>query len=334
MCGSYRLAPGARTQMWGRGDAMTIGQEFILFAGTANPALAAAIAAELGIRPGASTVERFPDGELAVRLDEPVRRREVFVVQPTAPPVNDHLVELLAFADACRRSNAARITGVLPYFGYARSDKRHARREPITASLIARLMEAAGVDHVVTLDLHAAQIEGFFHIPVDSLTAVPTICRALRERLPAGVVVVSPDTGRVPMATEYAHRLGTSVVVLHKRRASGTETDVTHVVGDVRDRPCLVIDDMISTGGTIARAVEALVAAGARPEIVVAATHGLFVGEARAKLNHEAIREVFVTDSMALNDPSWPHLHVVSVAPLIAGAIRRLLGDQSLGDLY
>jgi len=195
-------------------------------------------------------------------------------------------------------------------------------------------MEAAGIDHVVTLDLHAAQIEGFFHIPVDSLTAVPTICQALRERLPAGVVVVSPDTGRVPMATEYAHRLSTSVVVLHKRRASGTETDVTHVVGDVRDRPCLVIDDMISTGGTIARAVEALVAAGARPEIVVAATHGLFVGEARAKLNHEAIREVFVTDSVALNDPSWPHLHVVSVAPLIAGAIRRLLGDQSLGDLY
>ncbi|HMF35569.1 MAG TPA: ribose-phosphate pyrophosphokinase [Isosphaeraceae bacterium] len=309
-------------------------QDFILFAGTANPLLAGATADELGVRPGACSVERFPDGEFSVRLDESVRRREVFVVQPTAPPVNDHLVELLAFTDACHRSNAARITAVLPYFGYARSDKRHARREPITASLVARLMEAAGVDHVVTLDLHAAQIEGFFHIPVDSLTAVPTLCQALRDRLTAGVVVVSPDTGRVAMATEYAHRLGTSVVVLHKRRASGTETEVTHVVGEVRDRPCLIIDDMISTGGTIARAVEALVAAGARPQIAVAATHGLFLGEARTKLNHEAIREVFVTDSVALNDPSWPHLHVVSVAPLIAGAIRRLLGDQSLGDLY
>ena len=309
-------------------------QDFTLFAGTANPALAGAIADELGVRLGACSVERFPDGELSVQLNEPVRRREVFVVQPTAPPVDDHLFELLAFADACRRSAATRITAVVPYFGYARSDKRHGRREPITASLVARLMEAAGVDHVVTLDLHAAQIEGFFHIPVDSLTAVSTICQALRERLPAGVVVVSPDTGRVPMATEYAHRLSASVVVLHKRRASGTETDVTHVVGDVRDRPCLVIDDMISTGGTIARAVEALVAAGARPEIIVGATHGLFVGEARAKLNHEAIREVFVTDSVTLNDPSWPHLHVVSIAPLIAGAIRRILGDHSLGDLY
>ena len=309
-------------------------QDFVLFAGTANPALAGAIADELGVRLGLCSVERFPDGELSVRLNEPVRRREVFVVQPTAPPVDDYLFELLAFADACRRSAATRITAVVPYFGYARSDKRHGRREPITASLVARLMEAAGVDHVVTLDLHAVQIEGFFHIPVDSLTAVPTLCQALRDRLAAGVVVVSPDTGRVAMATEYAHRLGTSVVVLHKRRASGTETDVTHVVGEVRDRPCLVIDDMISTGGTIARAVKALLAAGALPQIAVAATHGLFVRGAWAELHHEAIRKVFVTDSVTLNDPSWPLLHVVSIAPLIAGAIRRILGDHSLRDLY
>ena len=234
-----------------------------------------------------------------MRIDEPVRGREVFLVQPTAPPVNDHLVELLAFADACRRSAAARITAVVPYFGYARADKRHGRREPITASLVARLMQAAGIDHIVTLDLHAEQIEGFFHIPVDSLTAVPTLCQALRGRLPDGVVVVSPDAGRVAMATDYAHRLGCPVAILHKRRTSGTETVVTHVVGDVRDRPCLIIDDMISTGGTIARAVEALLAAGARPEIIVAASHGLFVGEARARLGHEVIQEVFVTDSVA-----------------------------------
>jgi ribose-phosphate pyrophosphokinase len=304
---------------------MTMGQDLILFAGTANPALAAAITAELGSRPGACAVERFPDGELSVRLDESVRRRDVFVVQPTAPPVNDHLLELLAFADACRRSAAARITAVVPYFGYARSDKRHGRREPITASLVARLMEAAGLEHLITLDLHAAQIEGFFYIPVDGLTAVPALCQAVHARLPAGAVVVSPDTGRVAMAAEYAHRLGTSVVVLHKRRSSGTETEVTQVVSDVRDRPCLIIYDMISTGGTIARAVRALLAAGARPEIAVAATHGLFVGEARAMLDQEAIREIFVTDSLPLNDPSWPHLNVVSIAPLIATAIRRLL---------
>jgi ribose-phosphate pyrophosphokinase len=314
-------------------DGEPMNQGFLLFSGTANPALAAAIAAELGVRPGACAVNRFPDGESSVRLDESVRGREVFLVQPTAPPVNDNLIELLAFADACRRSAAARITAVVPYFGYARADKRHGRREPITASLVARLMQAAGVDHVLTLDLHATQIEGFFGIPVDNLTAVPTLCQALRGRLPEGVVVVSPDTGRVALATDYAHRLGGSVVVLHKRRTSGTETEVTHVIGSVHDRYCLIIDDMISTGGTIARAVEALLAAGARPEIVVAASHGLFVGEARAKLSHEAIWEVFVTDSVAA-DPSWPRLHVVPVAPLIAEAIRRLHAGDSLGDLF
>lgn len=308
--------------------------DFILFAGSANPALASAIAADLGVRPGASAVERFPDGETAVRLDETVRGRDVFLVQPTAPPVNDHLVELLAFVDACRRSAAGRITAVVPYFGYARSDKRHARREPITASLVARLFQAAGVDHVVTLDLHADQIEGFFQIPVENLTAVPTLCRALRDQLPADIVVVSPDAGRVKMASDYAQRLNTSVVVLHKRRASGTETAVTHVVGDVAGRPCLIIDDMISTGGTIARAIDALLAAGARPEITVAATHGLFVGEARHRLDHKAVRSVVVTDTVAAADKAWPRLQSVSVAPLLAEAIRQLRAVGSLGALF
>ena len=307
---------------------------FVLFSGTANPNLGEAVAAELGVRLGACAIERFPDGELSVRLDESVRRREVFLVQPTAPPVNDRLVELLAFADACRRSAAARVTAVVPYFGYARSDKRHGRREPITASLVARLMETAGVDHIVTLDLHAAQIEGFFHIPVDELTAVSTLCRALQGRLSPGTVVVSPDAGRVALATDYSQRLGTPVVILHKRRASGTETEVSHVVGDVRGRPCRIIVDMISTGGTIARAVEALLTAGAQPEMTIAATHGLFVGEARAKLGHEAVRQVLVTDTVAVGDPSWPLLRIVSIAPLLAAAIRRILTDGSLGDRF
>lgn len=308
-------------------------EDFIVFAGTANPPLAAAIAAELGVRPGACTIARFPDGELSVNLEESVRGREVILVQPTAPPVNDHLVELLAFADACRRAAAGRIIAVVPYFGYARSDKRHGRREPITASLVARMMQAAGLDHVITLDLHAAQIEGFFHIPVDSLTAVPTLCQALRDRLPPGVVIVSPDTGRVRTATEYAHWIGGEVVVLHKRRAGGTAAEVTHVVGDVRDRACLIIDDMISTGGTIAAGVTALLDAGARPEITVAATHGLFVGDAAARLGHEAIREVLVTDSVAADRPC-PRRRIVSIAPLIAAAIRRMQADGSLHDLF
>ena len=306
--------------------------DFTIFTGTANPELAGRIADDLGVRLGTCAVERFPDGEISVRLEEPVRGREVFIVQPTSPPVNEHLVELLAFADACRRASAARITAIVPYFGYARSDKRHGRREPITASMVADLLQAVGIDHVVTIDVHAPQIEGFFRVPVDSLTAVAVLSNALRDQLPGGTVVVSPDAGRMRMATEYAHRLEASVVVLHKRRESGMETTVTHVVGDVRDRACLIVDDMISTGGTIAESIEALLAAGARPEITVAATHGLLLRDARHKLAHEAVREVIVTDTVAAGR-SWHQLRVISVAPLIAGAIRQFLADGSLSDL-
>lgn len=306
--------------------------DFMLFSGTANAALGTAIADELGVQLGACTVERFPDGEFSVRIEQSVRRREVFFVQPTAPPVNDSLVELLAFADACRRAAAGRLTAIIPYFGYARSDRRNARREPIAASLVARLIETSGVDHVVTLDLHAGQIEGFFHIPVDELSAVPVLCGALPARLFRDAVVVSPDTGRVKMASDYAARLGTSVAVLHKRRVSGTETAVTHVVGDVRDRACLIVDDMIATGGTIASGVTALLAAGARREITVAATHGLFVADAVARLSDPAIREVLVTDTVAAAHP-WPKLRVVSIAPLIAAAIRQTIADGSFRGL-
>jgi ribose-phosphate pyrophosphokinase len=303
---------------------------FTIFAGRANVALATSVAVEMGARLGACSVERFPDGELSVRLDEPVRGREVLIIQPTSPPVNDHLIELLAFADACRRASAAHITAVMPYFGYARADKRHGRREPITASMVAALMQAVGVNHVVTIDLHAPQIEGFFHIPVDSLTTAPVMVEALRPGLPPDIVVVSPDAGRVRMATEYARLLGAPVAVLHKERASGVETRITRLVGDVRDRPCLIIDDMISTGGTIAESVEALLGAGARPEIIVAATHGLLLAGAREKLARAVTREVLVTDTVAPPAHDWPQLRVVSVAPLIASALRRYLSDGPL----
>jgi ribose-phosphate pyrophosphokinase len=302
---------------------------FVVLSGTANPPLAQAIASELGVHLGACLLERFPDSEISVRLLETVRRTEVYLIQPTSPPVNDHLVELLALADACRRAAATRITAVVPYFGYARQDKRIGRCEPITASLVAHLMQTAWIDHVVTVDLHTPQIEGFFHGPVDSLSAVATLCRALCDRLPPGTVVVAPDAGRVRMATDYARRLGTSVVVLHKHRESATRTTVTHLVGDVRDRPCLIVDDMISTGGTIADSIEALLAAGARQEIRIAATHALLLNGALEKLAHPAVRDVFTTNTVVA--PSQPSklLHVVSVAPLLAGAIRRLVeGDE------
>jgi ribose-phosphate pyrophosphokinase len=308
--------------------------DLILFSGTAHPDLAAAVSQALGMRLGACAVERHPDGEVSVRLDEPVRRREVFLLQPTSPPVNEHLVELLAFADACRRASAASISAIIPYFGYARADKRQGRRQPIMASVVARLLQAVGIGHVVTVDLHAPQIEGFFDLPVDCLTAVPSLCDVLRPRLPPGVVVVSPDAGRVKMASEYARRLGTSVIVLHKQRESGTETEVTHVVGDVRGRPCLIIDDVISTGGTLAESIRALLEAGARREITVAATHGLFRLGARETLGHDSVREIWVTDTVPVTERDWPLLRVVSVAPLIAAALRQFAADGSLRDLY
>jgi ribose-phosphate pyrophosphokinase len=304
----------------------------VLFTGSANPALAGAVARALGRTLGACTVARHPDGEVSVVLDQPVRRRDVYLLQSTAPPVNDHLVELLALADACRRAAAARITAVVPYFGYSRADKRHGRREPITASMVADLFQAVGIAHVVTVDPHTPQLEGFFRIPVDSLTALPLLCEALRSRLPVDAVVVSPDAGRVRMATEYAARLDRPLIVLHKRRRSGTETAVTHLVGDVRGRACLVIDDMISTGGTMAETIDALLEAGARPEIIVAATHGLLLPGARDKLSQAAVREIVVTDTVEAE--ARPPITVVSVAPLLAGAIQRFLVDGSLSDLY
>lgn len=309
-------------------------KDLVIFAGTANPGLAAAIAADLGMLVGGCSVERFPDGETAVRLLEPVRRKEVCLVQPLSPPVNDHPVELLAMADACRRAAAARITAVVPYLAYARADKRHGRREPITGRMVADLLEAVGIDHVVTMDLHAAQIEGFFHVAVDSLTAVPTLCTVLREKVPAGVVVVAPDAGALRMATEYASRLHGTVAILHKRRESGSEMQVTHLVGEVTGKTCLIVDDMISTGGTIASAIEVLLKAGARPSITVAATHGLLLPDARQKLSHEAVSNVFVTDTIARDPQHWPRVQVISVASVIAEALRRCLEHRSLSNLY
>lgn len=306
----------------------------VLFGGSASQKLATSIASILEQPLGRSFVEHFPDGEINVRLNEPVRGRSVFIVQSTCPPVSENVFELLAFADACRRSAAASVTAVIPYSGYARSDKRHGRREPILASMIAELMQAAGISHVVTVDLHAAQIEGFFRIPVDNLSVLPLFVAALESRIPPGTPVVSPDEGRFKTATEFARRLRTRVVVLHKQRESGTATSVLKVVGDVHGQVCLIIDDMIATGGTITEGVNALLCAGAKPEMYVAATHGLFVNHARERLKHPAIREILITDSVPFEAAGWREVQVVSLAPLLAAAIRRLHENESMADLY
>lgn len=309
-------------------------REFVIFAGTASHDLMSAVAADLEVLPGACTIERFPDGEVSAQLLQSVRRKEVFLVQSLSPPVNEHLVELLALADACRRSACSRMTAVVPYLGYARSDKRHGRREPIAGRMVADIMEAVGIDHVVTMDLHAPQIEGFFHIPVDNLSARPTLCKTLAEKLPEGIVVVAPDAGALRMATDYAQRLKGTVAVLHKRRESGTGTHVTHLVGDVSGKPCLIVDDMISTGGTLASGIEALLNAGARQDFTIAATHGLLLPGARQKLTREAVKKVLITDTVAGAPTDWASLQVVPIAPVIAEAIKRLLEHQSLGDLF
>ena len=308
-------------------------QRFLLFAGTANPPLAQAVAHELGVSLGDGTVERFPDGEVTVRLGESVRGCEVFILQPTAPPVSDHLVEMLVFADACRRAAAERIVAIVPYFGYARSDRRKGERTPVTASLVAALMESSGIEHVITLDAHSAQVEGFFRIPIDHLTAVPILCDALRERVTADSVVVSPDLGAVRLATEYGRRLGVPIAVCHKQRMSGTEVKVTQIVGEVRDRACVIIDDMITTGGTIAECVGALRAAGARPEVTVAATHAILVEGARQRLVDAGVREVVVTDTVVAQEGGSPVVRIVSAAPPIADVVRRVVADASLHSL-
>jgi ribose-phosphate pyrophosphokinase len=321
-------------------DAMSepIGARATFIAGSASHALAALVEHDLGRRFVAATIERFPDGEVSVRLDEPVRGEEVILLAATAPPVNDHLVELLALADACRRADAARVVAVVPYFGYARSDRRDGRRTPIMASLVATLAEHAGIDHVVTVDVHTPALEGFFRIPVDNLTATSILADALTVRLTAAVntaVIVAPDLGAVRLANRYAAKLDLPVAVCHKRRLGGAEVKVSRITGDVAGRPCIIIDDMISTGGTIVESVRALNEAGAMPEHVVAATHAVLVPGALDKLGDAGVRELFVTDSIEPSGEPAAGLRptIVSIAPLLATAIRRLLDGGSLREL-
>lgn len=307
---------------------------FVLFAGTANQALASAIAKELGVALGRCTVERFPDGEVAVELEQSVRGRDVFIVQSTAPPVNDHLVELLVFADACRRADAERITAIVPYFGYARSDKRQGRRVPITARAVADMMQSVGIDHVVTLDAHTPQLEGFFRIPIDNLSLVPLLCTALHPCMAHDVVIVSPDLGGVKRATEFGERLGRPVAVCVKRRTSGEHVAVTQVIGDVRDRKCVIVDDMITTGGTIAEAVKALREHGAHEAIIVAASHGVLVHGARERLRAAGVTEILVSDSIPVEAGGEPPIACVRMAALLADVIERLMAAGSLRDLH
>lgn len=302
--------------------------------GTSNPPLAATISHCLHVEHTACDVERFPDGELRPVVGS-MRGDDVYVVQPTGPPVNEHLTELLLLLDACRRAGAGRITAVVPYFGYARQDRRDRPGEAVGARVATDVVVAAGAQRLIVVDPHTAALEAMSAVPMEMLTASPALAAAVSSALPnrARPVVVAPDLGAVKLAERYAATLRAPVAVVRKTRLSGTEVQAEELVGDVEDRTAIIVDDMISTGATIAAAVQVLLSRRARPEILVAASHGLFVGDASDRLRCLSLGRLITTDSVAPQRLPQLPIEVVSIAPLLADAIDRLHHNQPLDDL-
>lgn len=309
----------------------------MLFAGSANPALAAEVAKHLGIPLGELQITRFADGELYVNFEQSVRGADVFLVQPTCPPIDQHLLELLVMIDALKRASAGKITCVLPYYGYGRQEKKDSPREPITAKLIANLLTTAGTDHVVAMDLHADPIQGFFDIPLDHLTALHIISDYLASKDWSGkdIVVVSPDEGRVKKVRRVAGRLGCPLAVGYKTHPEHGVSDITHLAGDVRGKTCIVYDDMISSGGSINEIVDALLEHGAKPDITVATTHALLVGKAVERLSRPEISELVITNTIPLpEEKRLAKMTQLSVAPMFGDAIRAIWSDGSVSRLF
>jgi ribose-phosphate pyrophosphokinase len=309
----------------------------MLFSGRAHPELVEEIAADLGVAPVPTKFMTFANGELYVRFEESVRGCDAFVVQTHPTPVNEWIMEQLIMVDALKRASAKRITVVTPFYGYARQDKKHRGREPISARLMADLFKAAGADRLMAVDLHTAQIQGFFDGPVDHLWALPVLATHIQENYDTRrMTVVSPDAGRVRVADVWSDKLGASLAIIHKRRDPdvANRVKVHEVVGDVAGRTCLIVDDMIDTAGTIAQASEALLEAGA-DEVIVAATHAVLSGPAIDRLKNSQIREVVVTNTLPIPDESqYDRLTVLSIAPLIARAIREVFEDGSVTSLF
>ncbi len=297
----------------------------VLLAGSSHPTLAKALATELNVSLGACSVVKFPDGECDVRVGENVRGADVFIVQSLHAPVGEHLLELALLTDACHRAGAARVTAVVPYLGYARHDRRESGSEPLGARVMAELLAASRVERLVVMDLHSPAVEGCFPQPVEHASAGSVLVEAVRAKLPSNAVVVSPDLGAVKRAELFARPLGLNVVVVHKQRLSGSDVQAQGVVGDVKGLHAIVVDDMISTGGTLVAAVNAVLAAGAEKPVTVVASHGLFVGPAAERLASIPLARVIVSDSLPgpLN-PTFP-LERVSCAPVLATVVRRLI---------
>jgi ribose-phosphate pyrophosphokinase len=309
--------------------------ELKIFSGRAHTALALEICAYLGIPLGELTLYNFSDGEDYCQIDENVRGADVFVVQPTSSPVNEHVMELLILLDAFRRSSASRITAVLPYFGYARQDKKDKPRVPIAAKLMADLLTASGADRILTMDLHAAQIQGFFNIPVDHLFAAPVILDAIRKMELQDLVIVSPDVGGLTRARAIAKRLDASLAVIDKRRTGKDETEILNVVGEVEGKDVLILDDIIDTAGTLTQAEEALRRQGAR-RTYAAAVHGVFSGPALERIAASKLERLLVTNTIPVEAAMarCPRIRALSVAPLLGEAIQRIHDGTSVSSLF
>ena len=307
--------------------------ELKLFAGNANPQLAREISAYLGVALGAAEVGRFSDGEIMVRISENTRGRDVFVIQPTCPPVNDNLMELLIMVDALRRASADRITVVLPYYGYSRQDRKAEPRVPITAKLVANLITAAGAHRALCTDLHAGQLQGYFDIPVDNLMASPVLLEYFRRKGLDRPVVVSPDAGGVERARNFAKRLDASLAIIDKRRLAPNVAEIMNIIGDVEGRPAILIDDMIDTAGTLVQAAKAVRAQGAS-HVYAAATHAILSGQARERIAASPLEEVVVTNTVPPADGLPGKVTVLSVASLLGEGIRRIHDNASVSSLF
>ena len=307
--------------------------KMLVFTGNANRALAKGICDHLQCEPADATVRTFPDGELNVKVNVDVRGSDTFVVQSTCPPVNDNLMEVLLLVDCLRRASAARVTVVLPYYGYARKDRKDEGRVPITAKLVANLITKAGAHRILALDLHATQIQGFFDIPVDHLFAAPVLVQTFREAQIEDLVVVSPDVGSIKLARAYAEGLNAGLAVVDKRRVSGHDTEAHFFIGDVREKNVLIVDDMIATGGSVAQAAALLRENGAS-SVQAAATHPIFCGPAIERLSKAPVDQILVTDSIPLRqDVRCLPVSVVSVAGLLGEAMLRIHNNESVSSL-
>lgn len=307
--------------------------DLLLFSGNSNPRLANDIAEYLDVRLGDIEVSRFSEGEIRVKINENVRGRDVFIIQSTCPPVNETLMELLIIIDAMKRASASRITAVIPYFGYARQDRKDQPRVPITAKLVANLITAAGTDRIITVDLHAGQIQGFFDIPLDHLFAATILIKYIKDMNLENLVIVSPDVGGVKMARAFAKRLGADLAVVDKRRISGEEIEVMNLMGEVEGKSVIIVDDLVATAGSLVEAVGEVRKRGAK-KVYAGITHPILSGKAIERIEESALEKLIVTDTIPLGDKRDNKIVVLSVASLLGEAIKRIHLNESVSSLF